>query len=365
MNTPKTNDLSANKTRQVFPDTLRIFAAVLVILLHVQMDYLNHASNFGKPFWWITVYLNEFTRVGVPIFFMLSGYLLLSGKGSDNILSFYRSRFSKLILPFLWASCVYYLFYRLASGGKLFDMAFVDQMLNTGTAYHLWYLYSLGMLYLFIPFLKMIVSHAEKEKKTWILLLLLVLMTWQTTLKPTLNMIFSPHLYFYLSADGIVGYFGYAMLGYILGKHEIPKIASLVIIGAGITSFAVFPLILGNDIITSGSFFWNGGYTINHYIEAAAVFLAAKALFKPDFASAHGKTASVLSYLSSLTFHVYIVHVLMLEFTDVFLGPLIDIMTPSVSILFRFTVVLVSSFTVSAIWHEVMKNSGTSASPIR
>lgn len=356
---------AADKPREIFPDILRIFAALLVILLHAQTDYIGSAANFGRPLWWAVLYSGELTRIGVPIFFMLSGYLLLSGKGCENIGAFYKKRFSKLLLPFLWASCIYYLFYRLASGSPIFDKAFIDQLLNTGTAYHLWYLYSLAMLYLFLPFMKMVISHAEKSGRTWILALFLVLLTWQTTLKPTLNMAFSGKLYFYFAPDGMVGYFGYAMLGYILGKVKMPKAVYAVIIGAGLVSFAVFPQLLGHSIIESGDWFWTGGYTINHYIEAAGAFILAKSVFTGDFAASHPKFTKCTSYLSSLTFHVYLIHVLILEFTEVFLGFLTDMMTPSMGIIFTASVVAAVSFALSALWHEIMKTSGTSVSNIR
>lgn len=349
---------SVRPVRELYPDILRTFAAFMVILIHVTSRYFSTSAYYGRPLWWVLVFINEAARIGVPLFFMLSGYLLLSGK-DDGILSFYKKRFSKLLLPFLWASVIYYLYYRIAAGQPVFDIAFFDQLFREGTAYHLWYLYSLAMLYLFIPFLKMIVRQCGNDRRGLLtLILLLALLTWQTTLKPLLNVIFSGHLYFYMASDGVVGYFGYALLGYILGHYDFPKAVRRIILALGAVSFVVFPLILGNDIISSGSYIWNGGYTINHYIEAAAVFLFAKELFSARFAAEHPKCAGAASYLSSLTFPVYLIHVLVLEFAQEFMKPLLTGFTPGMVLLTHTVVVTAVSFGLSALWHAVLHPRG-------
>lgn len=350
--------VSDQPMRELYPDVLRTFAAVMVILIHVTTRYFSTSAHYGRPLWWVLVFINEITRIGVPLFFMLSGYLLLSGTGSDSILSFYKKRFSKLWLPFLWASAIYYLYYRVAAGEPVFDPAFIYQLLRGGTAYHLWYLYSIAMLYLFIPFFKMITDRCKDRCGIPALLVLLVLLTWQTTVQPLLNTIFSGFLYFNLTSDGVIGYFGYALLGYILGHYELSKTVRRIIFILGAISFVAFPLLLGNGIMTSGDYFWNGGYTINHYIEAAAVFLFAKKLFSPVYAGKHPAFTSAASYLSALTFPVYLIHVLVLEFVHEFTKPLLTGFTPGMILLLHAVLVTVISFGLSALWHTILHAHG-------
>ncbi|WP_258317647.1 acyltransferase family protein, partial [Escherichia coli] len=54
-----------------------------------------------------TLFAQSIVRIGLPIFFMLSGYYLLN-RNTSNPLSFYRKRLPAIILPFIIYSLVHY-----------------------------------------------------------------------------------------------------------------------------------------------------------------------------------------------------------------------------------------------------------------
>jgi len=345
---------TANNKRELYPDILRIIASILVITLHGINTYFTTPANYGADLWWITVFINEITRVGVPLFFMLSGYLLLSDPKTEDVFLFYKKRFSKLIIPFLAASILYYVYYRLLLGEPVFSFLFIKQFFNKGTAHHLWYFYSIFLMYLLFPFIKMILKSCEgKRHQVLLTLMLLFLFTFQVTIKPFINAIVGDSLYFYLSDDGITGYFGYALLGYILGHYRIKKPLGTVIILLGIASFVSFSVLNGNNILIERKFIWNGGYTINHYLEAAAVFVCAKALFSQDFAQKHPRLTKISAYLSSLTFSVYLIHIIVLAFSRHILTPVLRIVSVGVYLTLTIIATLVISFSLSAIWKTV------------
>ena len=67
-------------SRHAYIDFLRVISILLVILLHCIGEYLFDPENIDRPLWVGTAYLNELCRVGVPLFFMMSGFLLLDKK---------------------------------------------------------------------------------------------------------------------------------------------------------------------------------------------------------------------------------------------------------------------------------------------
>ena len=324
---------NVSKDRLEYVDAVRVFAIVMVLLLHCICDYSNHSGNFGRPLWWITAFLNEITRTGVPLFFMISGFLLIDGVDTSNIGGFYKRRLLKVAVPFLVYHVFYYCYFRLHNGQNLLDGTFFVQLVNSGSAYHLWFVYSMLVLYLFVPFVKMIVEKSTVK----MLMAFFVLTIFQTTLTPVLNILFGGKVYFFFTEDGIVGYMGYAVLGYILGRHEIKW--DKIMIALGLLAIPVFALVNFCGAMQGKGFVFNGGYTINHYIEAAAIFLLFKKLNV-------GKTR-VVGLLSVLSFRAYLIHVFVIE---LFKSALSNF-SPSVMMALLFILTLLLSF----VWAYVVE----------
>ena len=280
-------------------DFLRTVSIVLVILLHCIGGYLFDSANIGKTLWVMTAYANEVCRIGVPLFFMMSGFLLLNKK-IDSVGAFYKHRFLKIALPFLLYDTFYYLFLPSGNEPRSF-VGWLRELINNGSAYHLWFIYSILILYLFVPFIRKITEKCTTGE----LILFLLLCTFQTTLKPLYNILFSEKAYLYLSDDGFVGYLGYMLLGYILGKTDIPRKIRVLLYTCGLLSLAFCPIIVMNALREGRGVWLNGGYTINHYIEAAAVFVLCKTVIC--------RPCAVFSFLSALSMDTYFIHVFILE----------------------------------------------------
>ncbi|MCE4257861.1 acyltransferase family protein, partial [Escherichia coli] len=54
--------------------------------------------------------LNPVFRVSLPLFFMISGYLILNSK-IDSLFEFYKKRIKTIALPFLFFSFIHYCFF--------------------------------------------------------------------------------------------------------------------------------------------------------------------------------------------------------------------------------------------------------------
>ncbi len=287
------------KERYNYITALRLIAITMVIVLHCICDYFYDLSNAGRGLWYLLGYADELMRIGVPLFFMISGFLLMKDDITD-VNGFYKKRLLKVLVPFI----VYDIFYYLCKGFQGENISvwgFFKELLNNGSSYHFWFVYSIIFIYLLMPFLQKIVKQCS-TKALW---LFLCLVTFQTTIRPFINTIFDGKLYVYLTEDGFSGYIGYVVLGYILGISDYSKKQRLLIYLAGLASFVAFPAVNMNNAVKEGSLLISGGYTINHYIEAIAMFV----WFKYNINSCNG----FIVKLSSLSFTAYLIHVYIID----------------------------------------------------
>ncbi len=294
-----------SETRRYQPqlDLLRIFAAFCVILLHVLSPLHTSAPDFGTRTWHVANLLNEITRIGVPLFLMLTGTLLLPAASTKDFGRFYRRRLSRVLIPFLIWNLIYYVYNCTQNGHPILDRAFFDQLINQGSEYHLWYVYTLIGIYLILPFLARMLETCNDRQILW----LLILTTFPTTLRPFLNI--TTPVYIYLFNPLLEGYLGYVILGYYLNRIPKSRMTAAAIPVCGIAGFAIG---VGFNYFRSSvdalDFTFNGGYTVNHYLLAASAFLLARYLPLPSSEQFH----RILQKLSSLTYTVYLAHVLVL-----------------------------------------------------
>ena len=322
-------------------DYIRIFAAVMVILLHSISSFFGNSDNFQTKFWWFCNFVNEICRTGVPLFFMISGYLMLTKSKITDLKSFYKKRIFKILIPFLIWDIIYYCYFRHINNQKILDFAFFEALMLNGSSYHLWYIYSIMLLYLFIPFIKMITDKASLKTQ----LFFLCLVIFQTTLKPFFNI--TTGLYLYLAEDGIIGYLGYMILGNILGKSEIKKNTRVLIYVLGIMGGAIG--IFGNyfySLKNGYNLIFNGGYQINHYLFAAALFV----FFRYDLPKMGDTINKLTSKLAASTLTVYFVHVLILEILDDKFMHL----SPAISNLSVFLITVFTSFSFAYILENII-----------
>lgn len=123
-------------------DYLRVIACFMVILLHTAA--INFPSFVER--WEIYVFYDAFCRCSVPLFFMISGYLLLSrNHDSVDLKKFITKRFSRIFIPF----CILVILYALIKGWSFSET--VSRAINQKVEFHLWYVYSIIGIYFFLP----------------------------------------------------------------------------------------------------------------------------------------------------------------------------------------------------------------------
>lgn len=174
-------------------DIIRIFAFVFIVFLHT----LNR--QFGVDVWMGGYAI---ISIGVNLFIMISGYLLLDK--TEEAIVFFKKRILNILPLFLVFNIIYIYF------GKIPIMPVLKG--KTISASHFWYIYMILGLYLLTPWLQKVLKYAEKET-------LFVVFLW------FLCNILNPYLRYFNLAEipfsnfPLTGFIGYYILGYFVKKY--------------------------------------------------------------------------------------------------------------------------------------------------
>jgi len=294
----------ARRETTAYMDLLRCGALYLVVLLHCISGTLANPALVGTAVWWICDVLNSAARMGVPLFFMLSGALLLPNPRTLDPLPFYRRRLRRLLLPFLCWDVLYFLENAwLQAQTPSLGQFFTELLALRGSKYHLWFVYKIAGIYLLLPFLKRILDHCRRREQ-WLLLGVILL---PASVFPLVSLLPGVQLdLFGPLVDGRVGFF---LLGFLLAQASPPPWARRLLYGGGALAFLLN--IFGNFWLSAPgqvNLWFNDGCALTHFLTAGAVFLLAKERIHMPPA-----LCRLCRRLSSLSYGIYLSHVLFLD----------------------------------------------------
>ncbi|MCC7507155.1 MAG: acyltransferase family protein [Saprospiraceae bacterium] len=191
-------------------DRLRNLATVMVIGIHVSAPVAHGYAAFDSWFWWAANWWDSACRPSVPLFVMLSGFLLL---GKDYPLGdFLQRRFTRVIVPSLAWMVVYNIYNHLASGQPATFAEAGVRMVENKVHYHLWFIYLIVGLYLVYPIMRPWVRTA-RERDYWYLFALCAMASWGYKILYVFWNI-SIGIYWEFFCNNL----GYFVLGYYLGN---------------------------------------------------------------------------------------------------------------------------------------------------
>ena len=131
------------KSRESNLDIIRCVATILVVGVHCNGYYFHKPALGIHSFDWLaSATFASLCRICVPLFFILSGYLLLR---VDVILfEFCRKRLRRIVLPLLFWSAIYLCLRVLLGTDRISLPSAVRLFYNAEVYYHLGFLYSLA-----------------------------------------------------------------------------------------------------------------------------------------------------------------------------------------------------------------------------
>jgi len=169
--------------RDFWIDLIRVTGAFLVIAIHVSGRTAGgyavsgvDAADLGLAGLISACFLKA-SGIAVPLFVMVSGALLLGR--SETVLTFYRKRFGKILLPFVAWSAIFVLCLLIArrtfqDGTPITVISAIGAFLSGGISGHFWFMYMLISLYLVAPFLSVFIRNAPKSMLNYFLILWII-----------------------------------------------------------------------------------------------------------------------------------------------------------------------------------------------
>lgn len=285
-------------------DVLRVVCMCAVVYLHTASNAFYDLSN--RPLWEFSNWVNVFAVLAVPLFFMMSGALVLAPDANSGPVFVLRRRVGKVLVPLLAWSGAALLYLGLDKGDWAGAKAGLKSILGTPANVAYWFLYALIPIYLLIPVLKPMADALDQTRWRYALLLwlglTLGLATARSFLPETRQVLLTEHPTMNLNAVG--GYLGYFLLGAYLDRLE--KLPSRRVLVWGTVLAALLAGAAAHvDSFAQGT--WSGRFTdyltVFTALRAAGVFL----LFKSLLGRREAKSRLV-SALSGCSFCVYLAH---------------------------------------------------------
>jgi len=134
-------------------DLLRVLAIIGVVIIHVTSRSLEQ-GNYDLLRLNTSLFLNQAFRFAVPLFFLISGFTL-EYRYIDRlpIMTFFKKRISKLLIPYVFWSALYFVVLFKNSITDLLSLNFLQQLLLGTASIQMYFIPSIALLYLLFPFL--------------------------------------------------------------------------------------------------------------------------------------------------------------------------------------------------------------------
>lgn len=295
-------------------DLIRVASMAAVVYLHTAAGGLRQSEDMAL--WHLSNLLSSLAVAAVPLFFMISGALLLGSEKTDDPAYLLRRRLPRVAVPGLCWSLLVVGGVWLSQGGEAALLKLVNLPgISVITPY--WFLYALIPMYLLSPLLKRLTDHMEERHWRYLLGLWVVVTLGLNQLSG-----FLPDPWYALLRENqtlnvslLEGYLGYFLLGAWLDRMERPP-ARRILLAAALGSWAVIALGTWGVFLVTGVYgeqfaTYRGVFTM---LLSASLFL----LFRDAFRGRRSGRAAVL--LSACSFGVYLAHPMAIELLQQLLG---------------------------------------------
>ena len=332
--------------RKASLDVTRFVAVIAVVLIHTSASYMNlyQPNSFAGIF---TNIFNTISRIGVPLFVMISGCLMLNERKEITFKEIFNKYIRNIIILYLVWSLLYSLGYQIIlpafNGEEINFRGFLFGIFRAH--YHLWYLPMIAGLYLITPILRCFVKKENSKTVLYFIVLSFIF----NFFSPLIEFLAGySNLFQYINQfiDGLYldffcGYVGYYLIGWYVINIGIKKGYRIVLYIAGFASL-IFTIIMV-QIFTSQA--WLFQTPLNAFILLISVMIFD---LINNYYKGNDKSNNVFKKLSNLAFGVYVVHVAILSIFDFYVNPnLLPIW-----IILKWIIVCLISFGVTFVAHK-------------
>lgn len=213
------------RTKKMSYEYLRIVAILFVIFNHTDVKgylYFTQTNNLFLQI--ISMILSILCKTAVPLFFMISGALLLSKQ--DSIGELYKKRVIKYILIIFLFSLLIYFYDNMdgyLSGQFSFSfLFFMKTVITSEVTGSYWFLYTYVALLIMLPFLQNMVYNLPNKYFVY----LIVLYIWFRAIIPSMLFPIGDHT---LAANMYIPLIGNSIFYFIIGYYFaniVPQVVS-------------------------------------------------------------------------------------------------------------------------------------------
>ena len=308
-------DPSKKKKRYFGLDLIRVLACFLVMQTHAgELYYIDPKGDLikDKRNIWPGIF-NSTARVCVPLFVIISGYLLLPMK--TDYKTFLKKRMTRIVFPFI-AFCIFYDLYFFIKGDidykkMLLNIPYI--LINYGCDIgHLWFMYMIIGVYLFIPIISPWIKTAEKVHFYYYLII------WLVSSSSWYFHIFYEYIWgecFWNKSSMVTGFFGefgFAVFGAFAKLHIKEKnyyILGIILylIGTGFTMLGFFLKRNEADIVPDIEVTWKFD-SPNVIIASIGVFLLLR-----NVECKNEKIVKIFNDIAVKSYGMYLIHIFFLQ----------------------------------------------------
>ncbi|MGE4548603.1 MAG: acyltransferase [Intestinibacillus sp.] len=294
--------LSTSARRQ-YLDVLRVLSMLAVVYLHTAAPSLRQFEHMAL--WHVSNALTSICTIAVPIFFMISGALLLSSDKTADPHYLLRHRLPRVLIPFLlWSALAVVFAYRESGPETAKNMLKSFAGAPVITPY--WFIYAIIPIYLLSPLLKKLTGSLSPTLWRYALVLWFLFSSVIKTVRELLPARYAPLLsgnpVYNLTMVG--GFLGYFLLGYALSTLRRPvgkrTLWMVVIADLAVIILGTWRRSVGAQTYSEQFKSYLSAYVV---ILSAAVFLLAR-----EYWEGRPSRGRSLTLLSGASFCVYLAH---------------------------------------------------------
>ncbi len=301
-------DLTLRRRDYFWIDCIRGIATFMVVFLHSAAPLLYKYKDLPLDYWMAGNIYDSLVRVCVPLFFMISGALLLCK--DEPILLFFSKRLKRILIPSMFWS-LFFVFWKAFYGKNLLITPFsFYSLLWRPSYYHLWFIYVLLGIYLYMPIIRKVIKIYDDS------ILIYYVFVWFLVA----SVLFFSDKFGDMSIPiyfrPFSGYLGYLVLGYLLSKRDYQKrhgiCAFLIfIIFTFLTAYGTYLLTVNNEGIFVGYLY--GYLTPNVILASISSFILIKYLVHVTRLAHKAFLVVLIKSISDCSFGIYFLHTVFLR----------------------------------------------------
>ncbi|MBK5721556.1 acyltransferase family protein [Dysgonomonas sp. Marseille-P4677] len=227
-----------NRDRILYSDILRTFTIYAVLIIHI--CGVRWYSTVGTAEWYVLNTFMTMLRWCIPVFFMLSGIIILDPNYNLSFKKLYTRTLPRLIVALLFWAILYRTLSPITSiilnlrevTIEDWKRIYTEIIFSTSPWHHLWFMYAIISIYILAPLIRVFTAHAEKKHYFYFLILYFIF----GSVIPKINAAYNVSISFGIYE--LYSYTGYFIAGYFFSKYDLTSIQKKILYTAGILTFA-------------------------------------------------------------------------------------------------------------------------------